>query len=53
MIKPEELELLRKDLTTYRATSTLWFYSGITMKKVMDYVDYLEKKLEGFNEKEK
>lgn len=53
MITPDELEKLRKELTTYRATSTLWFYSGIVMKKVLDYVEYLEKKLEGYEKKEK
>lgn len=53
MITPDELEKLRKELTTYRATSTLWFYSGIVMKKVLDYVEHLEKKLEGYEKKEK
>lgn len=45
MITQQELEELRKGLTTYKATSTLWYYSGITMKKVLDYVDHLEAKL--------
>ncbi len=45
MITEKELDTLRKELTTYRATSSLWFYSGIVMKKVLDYVDYLEAQL--------
>lgn len=53
MITQDELEKLRKELTTYRATSNLWFYSGVVMKKVLDYVDHLEKKLEECNDKEK
>lgn len=45
MITEPELEALRKDLTTYKVNSSLWFYNGKTVKSLLDYIDHLQGKL--------